>query len=245
MYASTTHPDTWSAGAITLTVEEIVATASDLVLGVNRPDADDANVAYNITQSVFQDLADLNYDRSVGSYTDNGHLDAGIVGVVAPYPPGSITAKFKTVKGVASAPLTDSQAAILRGQSANFFATFGGVDMYSEGVVASGEFIDVMNGIDWIEYNVSFKVFSALQSAKKIPYTDAGAAVIESETKAVLQQAVERSILAADPAPTVSVPRVANISAVDKAARLLPDVTFDGTLAGAIHKTTISGAISV
>ena len=51
-------------------------------------------------------------------------------------------------------------------------------------------------------------------------------------------------ILAADPAFTVTAPAVADVSAGDKTARTLPDVDFDATLAGAIHKVEISGTVS-
>ena len=63
--------------------------------------------------------------------------------------------------------------------------------------------------------------------------------------KASLRAAVNQGILAADPAPTVTVPKVADVSAADKTARLLPDMKFTGTLAGAIHKVTITGVVSV
>ena len=51
--------------------------------------------------------------------------------------------------------------------------------------------------------------------------------------------------LAADPAPVVTAPKVADVAAADKVARRLPDIDFTATLAGAVHEVVISGVISV
>jgi len=57
-----------------------------------------------------------------------------------------------------------------------------------------------------------------------------------------LQDAITQGVLSSF---TVSVPDVANILAADKLARTLPDVTFTGVLAGAIHKVEIAGKVTV
>ena len=44
---------------------------------------------------------------------------------------------------------------------------------------------------------------------------------------------------------SVEAPRAADVSAANKAARLLPDITFRATYQGAISKVEISGTISV
>lgn len=88
-------------------------------------------------------------------------------------------------------------------------------------------------------------VFGALASANKIPYTNAGVALIENEIRGSLNRAIAAGILSDDPEPVLTVPKVANVAAVDKGVRLLPDVKWSGTLQGAIHKVSISGVISV
>jgi hypothetical protein len=84
-----------------------------------------------------------------------------------------------------------------------------------------------------------------LAGLDKVPYTDAGVALIQAQVIASLQSAVAKGILTSDPAPVVTVPKVANVSPSDKAARILPDVKFSATLAGAIHKVNITGVVSV
>ena len=46
-----------------------------------------------------------------------------------------------------------------------------------------------------------------------------------------------------DPEPTVTAPLVQDVSAIDKSNRLLPDVKFAATTAGAIQSVEIRGTI--
>lgn len=75
--------------------------------------------------------------------------------------------------------------------------------------------------------------------------TDSGIASIKNVLKAQLQQGVDRGVLASDPAPVVTAPRAADVSPVDKANRLLPDVKFQATIAGAVHAVQIRGIVSL
>jgi hypothetical protein len=85
-------------------------------------------------------------------------------------------------------------------------------------------------------------VFSELVNAEKIPYTDAGVQVIKAAMDGVLDLAVRRGVLASYES---SAPLVADVPDADKIARTLPDITFDGVLAGAIHKVQVRGTVSV
>ena len=82
-------------------------------------------------------------------------------------------------------------------------------------------------------------------SNDKVPFTDPGIAQVEGAVRGVLNQSVGQGILSEDPEFTVTVPKAADVSTVDKSNRLLPDVKFTGTLAGAIHEVDIDGTVSV
>jgi len=44
---------------------------------------------------------------------------------------------------------------------------------------------------------------------------------------------------------SITVPAVADVDPNDKANRLLPDVEFEATLAGAVHKVKIHGVVKL
>ncbi len=162
-----------------------------------------------------------------------------------PLDAGSITWKFKAVSGVDYESFTTTEQGYITAKDCNNYVRIAGISMFQEGLSSSGEFLDITRGVDFIRARMQEYVFGALANADKIPFTNAGIAVIQAEVNAVLQLAIGNSILAEDPAPVVTVPLASAVSTSDKANRILPDVTFTGTLAGAIHKTEISGTISV
>lgn len=188
-----------------------------------------------------------NYDRTAVIFNEApaDYPDAAWLGRCLPEDPGEITWKFKTLSGVTASDLSTTDRSDALDKNCNLMTTIGGVDITEEGTMASGEFIDVIRDTDYLQARLEEAVYSRLANLNKIPYTDAGVAIIESEIRAVLNGAVEDGILSSDPAPEVEVPKVADVSEVDRAARFLPDITFTATLAGAIHRVEINGTVSV
>lgn len=176
--------------------------------------------------------------------TTNAFADAALLGRCLPLDPGSETWKFKTLAGVSTTVLTATQRTNALAKRCNVYNTVAGVAITEEGKVSGNEWIDVIRFRDWIEARIGEEVFAALAASNKIPFTDEGVAVITGLVRAVLDQGVAVGGLSADPAPVVSAPLVANVSATNKALRNLPDVKFDATLAGAIHAVAITGTIS-
>lgn len=199
------------------------------------------------TSDIFSFLSGKNYDRTVMLYSaDLGSFpDAAWAGKMLPKEPGSSTWKFKTLAGITADTLTDTATNAVKGKSGNVYTNVAGLSITSEGVVASGEFIDVIRGTDWIQSRIAENVYAALVNEDKIPYTNGGVDVIKAQVNQILTQAVQRSILRADPAPEVTAPLVSEISLGNRSTRTLPDVNFTGQFAGAIHKTIINGTISV
>lgn len=211
--------------------------------------SNDANVkSAGSTTDIAYLLKAAAYDRSVviAHYpSTDDFIDAGWLGKMLPEDPGSATFKFKTIAGATVDILSASESTAVKGKNGNTYETVGGVNITSEGVVASGEFIDIIIGIDWLQARIQERVYAKLVQNKKIPFTDAGVAVIENEVRAQLKQAVSVGLLAASPEFTVTVPKVVDVSPADKALRYLPGITFAATLAGAIHKTQIRGTVSI
>lgn len=192
-------------------------------------------------------LANRNRSAVVWNATPAGgadYIDAAWIGEGFPYEPGTSTWAYKTLNGVTPDTLLASQETALKNKNCNYYMTVGGVSITQEGKVASGEYIDIIIGTDWIEARLREAVYSALVNNRKIPYDDTGIAMIEGLVKGVLNEAASKGILQAD-SIAVTVPKYADIPQADKLARKLPDVKFSALYQGAIHSVTINGTISV
>ena len=113
--------------------------------------------------------------------------------------------------------------------------------------MASGRFIDVQIGADWIAVRTMEAVNQRLLSVKKVPYTDGGIAIIRGDIAGVLQQGLVNGLLAdvlvndTGGRPwIITVPALEDISDADRTSRTLPDVTVTVRFAGAIHNTVIA-----
>lgn len=215
-------------------------------------DADNFDSA--VTTDVLSVLKAAAYDRTATITKKNqvtDHPDAAWAGLILPRDPGSVTWKFKTLAGVTVDSLTPTEKlAVLRneagtGKNGNTYTRVGGVNITEEGNMASGEFIDVMRGVDFLHARIQERIYFRLVNLPKIPYTNAGVNVVLNEILAVLNTGIAQDILRADPAPTVSAPDVQDIDPIDRANRLLPDIEFAAQLAGAIHKTQIQGVVTI
>lgn len=200
--------------------------------------ADVTSIAYTFKQN--------NYDRSAALYhskADTEYADAAWFGKAFPYDAGTITWKFKTLSSVTVDTLTQTQYLGATGKDANVYQDVGGNSITQEGTCGSGEFIDVIRGIDWIRSEMQADVYALLLNQPKVPYTNKGISAVKAEVRKVLEHAVGLGILAS--ITSVTAPDVADVLPADKAARILRDVEFEAILAGAIHKVIIQGVITV
>lgn len=195
-------------------------------------------------------MKNLAYDRTVSIYHPDSQegstpswIEAGIPGEALPFDPGSQTWAYKTISGVVSYGLTSSQRAAALGKNCNIYTVTAGVNVTEEGKVASGEYIDIIRGLDWLESTLQTNVFANLVNKRKIPFTDEGAATVETAVKAALSEGVENTLIA--PGFIVTMPKIADVSAANKLARNLPDVKFTAILQGAIHSVEIDGTVTV
>lgn len=193
-------------------------------------------------------LETLGYERTVVLYhkaaAGDEYSHASWLGEGSPFDPGSSTWAYKTLKGVSSDKLTTAQKSAAWGKNCNTYTTVGGVAITEKGVVASGEFIDILDGIDWIESRLQETVFGSLANLRKISYDDAGIQMLRGLVKSVLDEAGRKGILQGDTIE-VTVPKYKDIPQADRLARRLPDVKFTALLQGAIHSVAISGVVSV
>ena len=171
--------------------------------------------------------------------------EAAWFGTQLPTDPGSSTWAFKDLEGIPVSSLSLAQRTAVLDKNANTFELRAGSRITREGKMASGEYIDIIRGIDWLEARLTERIFGRLVNAPKIPYTDAGVAIIEGEIRAQLDQAIAQGVLAVDPEPAISTPLVSQVSANDRANRMLPNVTFTATLQGAVQSININGIVTI
>ncbi len=213
--------------------------------------SNDANII-NLTDaadtiSISAKIKAAAYDRTAAPYFGDlaAFPDAAWFGKQLPTDPGSSTMAFKVLAGIIPDNLTTTQSKNAHDKNASTYEKNGGVNILFEGWVGSGEFIDIIRGIDWTESEIIAAIFSRKVNLPKIPFTDAGLTIIEAEIKTVLAVGVDVGLYTEDPAPNVILPLVANVLAADKAVRTLNNVIFTATLQGAVHHTGVAGVVTL
>lgn len=199
-----------------------------------------SDIAY-LLKTAARDRTAVIYHLSANSAQE---AEAAWMGEGFPYDPGTSTWAYKDLAGVTPDTFTSSQRGYALGKNCNIFHIVGGARVTENGKVASGEYIDVIIGVDWIQARLQEAVYGALVNNRKLPYDDGGITAVVGLVKGVLLEAANRGILQRD-SIIVTAPKYSEISSADKLARKLPDVTFTALLVGAIHSTEIQGTVSV
>jgi hypothetical protein len=209
-------------------------------------DTEVITVADSIATDVAKTLKTATYFRTALIYHPKvaAFADAAWGGKMLPEDPGSETWKFKTLAGVPAVKFTETHLVNLQAKYCNWYETVAGVNITQEGKVSGNEWIDVIRFRDWLEARIGERIFGRLTTSKKVPFTDHGVTTIVGDVTAQLAEGIRVGGLAKDPEPTVTAPKVADISVLDRANRHLPDVEFSARLAGAIHTLDISGVVS-
>jgi len=243
----------WYFLLITSTTEQDILDGASYVLSVKKLFAvlgSDANIITSSTTDIASKLKALNNPNVFVLYTSDAdsHKEAAWVGKCAPETPGTITWKFKNLFGIIVDSLTDAQIAYATGKNCNLYVNIGGLDITVEGNMSNSEtnFIDQQRGEHWLVARITEAVFAVLVNNKKVPFTNAGIDSVSAEILKVLRIGIANGLLSGDVSPTVTAPDVSTISAANKTSRILPDIEFTGTLAGAIHAAkTIKGLVQV
>lgn len=160
-----------------------------------------------------------------------------------PFDPGSQTWSLKQLAGVVADTWTESEITTIEADNSNHVTSVAGLTIVRNGITHGGEWIDVVRGLDWLTARLQERVYTALANARKIPYTDDGAAIVANAIRGVLRDAEAKGLLTPG-SSAVTVTPIADIPLADRAARRLTGVEFEAELAGAVHTVTITGAVS-
>jgi len=210
--------------------------------------ATQSNLELAGTGTLGSDLKALANGRTVLIYGFNPHEFSGAawVGVGAPQTPGEITWANKQLTGVTAKDLTSTQQTNLETDNINHYQEIAGLGATRNGVVTSGEWIDVVHGTDALTAAIQEAVWTVMANAGKIPFTDAGLDLIASAILGAMKRFegnAERPGLLLPGSSKVSMPLAADISASDKRLRRLTGVAFYAKFAGAVHAVDLVGTL--
>ena len=198
------------------------------------------------TNSLAYKTKNLNLLRTYVTYNglaSNTYPEAAWTGKMFSKDAGSATWAYKNLSGVVADKLTSANVTGLQTNNCNFYVSFGGVDSTFDGKTAVGEFIDIVQGSDWLTANMQAKIANAFLNADKIPMTNQGIGILENMVRASLNEASERNIIDGQ-SIIVTVPDVLAVSPADRLARKI-NISFEARLSGAIHIIGIKGTVSV
>jgi hypothetical protein len=243
--------DTWYALTIeshnTLNVLEVagVIEAKKKIFGTSSAAADIKTTA---TDDLFSQLQDLGYQRTFALYSataDTEFPECAWIGFQLQEQPGSNTWAYKALTGVTVSKLSDTESTNIKAKNGNTYESVGGQSVTVGGKMIGGEFIDIMVFVDWLEARMTERLWFRMANSKKIPYTAAGATIIESEIRAQLNDGIRVGGLADNPSPVVRVPDVLSVAPNLRAQRIFEGIEFEARLAGAIHFVKIRGTVTV
>lgn len=201
--------------------------------------------------------------RAAVIYTDEAYLDeepdASYVGNVGPFYPTSVTWKFKRpqdgnasasegVKLITLPQLTDAERDVLLDNHVNFLTEEYKRQYVKNGTCLDGEFIDVVLGGDWIAKRMRDLLYTILLENANINYDDAGFGLISTAVLQALNEAVDLNIIAIDPESktgvfSVTIPKYADSTEEQRRNRVMPDITWEALLAGAVHQVKTKGVL--
>jgi len=245
----------WYALALTdRTVATVEAVASWIetqikIFGTASDDTDIIDEAAGVdTTSIAALFNNAGYVRTFVLYHEEAaddYPECAWFGNCLPFVPGSETWMFKTLNSISYSTLSSTQEANAFAKSANTYEYVGGVGITQRGTMAQGEYIDIIRGVDWLTSTIQTLVYAILVNSPKIPYTDSGITAIEGQIRKALQMGVTNNFIAQDPPYQIFVPLASAVPSVDKANRILRNVKFQATLAGAIQAVNITGTVRV
>ncbi|MBR1869940.1 MAG: DUF3383 family protein, partial [Bacteroidales bacterium] len=196
--------------------------------------------------------------RAAVIYTDvlKEEADASYAGNVAPFYPNNVTWKFKrpqngnasTTSLITLPELKESERSALLDNNVNFLTEEYKRQYVKNGTCLNGEFIDTVLGGDWIAKRMRDLLYDILLNNANIEYSDAGFGFIGSAVVQALSEAVDYGIIAKDPESatgvyTVSIPKYEESTDEQRRSRVMPDITWEALLAGAIHQVKTKGVL--
>lgn len=175
-------------------------------------------------------------------------MDAAFVGAIATRPVGAVTWKFKNLVGITAQNLTTQELAGINNVHAIAYEEMMGRGQTSEGTTLSGEYIDLLHGVLWVQTTAQAKLEKMLQENGKIPYESKGIAMIGAVLTEVMNKAYEMGIIMTDDATGRAMFTVTTTPREQQSQKHLSERFYDGAsfeyhASSAIHTITVNGTV--
>lgn len=198
--------------------------------------------------TIIEACASLDRTHLIGVKDEStSYPEAALVGATAGLDVGSFTYKNIILKGVTAQNYTDAEVEALHEKKVNTILLKAGSVVTSEGLVASGEFTDIVDSKDYIIQQIEYQCQYLLNRVPKLPYDNRGIAALEGVVVSVLKDAANNGMIAVnddgDYDYKVSFGARSQCAASDISARHYAEGQFEFALAGAIHTAKIKGTI--
>jgi hypothetical protein len=192
-----------------------------------------------------------NYERTtVMQHEDiSNYPEAAWIGRAGSAEAGSLTWKFKGLRGIQPMDINTTRMNAIHAAGANTYVVKSGDAQTSEGKTLSGEYIDVVQSKDWITLNIELGIQKLFFRNDKLPFDSRGIGQMEGVVKEVLLRAFNNGMIAVDdegqPIYSTNFARASEVDAADREQRHYKGGKFRFRLAGAIHAGDITGEIEI
>jgi len=171
---------------------------------------------------------------------------------------GSITWDSKELSGQRNSGVTMSEQSTIFAANGNLLREMGGKVITWEGKTRSGQYIDILNGKDWLEARLIEAWHFLKLNNDKIDMTAGGLGLIDAALREVLRDAGRRGIIAGvftdedrtrsdlgDYQYTLSIPSVDDLPANDRANRTVSGVTGTARVGGGVNYIDVTVEMTV
>lgn len=194
----------------------------------------------------------MNRTAVIHASSESDYINAALLGRFLSYDPGSVAWSYKSLSTISAQSLSAQEINTLEQNNTSYYVSISGKNVVMGGKMCSGEWIDTIHFCDWLVAKIQEKVYNLMLKYPKIPYTDAGIAMVQNAVMEALDAGVKSNGIAEPqqdgedevPSYTIVVPRASDIDEAVRKTRKLEGVKFTARLAGAILFTDISGTVS-
>lgn len=175
-------------------------------------------------------------------------IDAAIAGKMLPLDAGAQTWDIQELTAVTTDILDATAQTNLGGKAINWFTSVAGNNVTGGlktggggGKLASGRYIDVQRGADWLESNLQIDLFDIMKNSG-LGYDPLGIQKAESTIQIRLNDGLDKQFLTAFTTGqfigrdfVIQMPNLADIPAADKTNRLLDGIKIFANIRGKVH----------